>query len=294
MIDLEHYALSSDEHIQIEQILRETGNNPTLEQIWVLMDRAWAESGCNQAHFDADCYSAFYSHPVWLLNGMFIEQHDESMRHREAIAEVIAQKCSSRLLDFGGGFGTLARCIAQRSAHTKVDIHDPFPPRHGIESCGPFSNIHFVSELHASTYDALVCTDVLEHVHDPLSLLVQMVQVVRPGGSLVIANCFYPVIACHLPCTFHFRHSFDRFCKELGLAVEGASPGGHGVIYTRTQAVEPDWPRLRRMEKRSRLAFPLREWQQRHLRPWKRRFHLAFMQPGHVARKLVVLSVRSR
>jgi len=34
-------------------------------------------------------------------------------------------------------------------------------PRHGIESCRSFANINFVSELPASSYDALVCTDKL-------------------------------------------------------------------------------------------------------------------------------------
>jgi SAM-dependent methyltransferase len=197
------------------------------------------------------------------------------------------------VLDFGGGFGTLARCIAKRSPGVRVDIHEPFPPRHGIESCRPYQNISFVSNLPANSYDALVCTDVLEHVHDPLALLATMIGAVRINGILVIANCFYPVIACHLPCTFHFRHSFDRFCEALGLEQEGASPGGHGVIYTRKKDVEPNWPKLRRMEKRSQRAFPLREWSNRHLHPWGRRFNLAITQPGYYGRKISSLMKRT-
>ncbi|MCP9773171.1 hypothetical protein KBY66_11110 [Synechococcus sp. Tobar12-5m-g] len=73
------------------------------------------------------------------------------------------------------------------------------------------------------------------------------------------------MIACHRSCTFHFRYSPDRFCQELGLVVEGASPGGHVVFCRRACFLDPNWSGLRRMERRSRLAFPLKEWKRHHL-----------------------------
>ena len=50
-----------------------------------------------------------------LLNGLFIEADATSMMHRRAIADWVVERGASirKLLDFGGGFGTLASLIAR-------------------------------------------------------------------------------------------------------------------------------------------------------------------------------------
>jgi SAM-dependent methyltransferase len=287
VIDPNQYSLTPAERSAIEQQLAEVGANPSLEQLWSLMDQAWERCGCANHNPDQDRLASFYSDPVWLLNGMFIEQHAVSMGHRQAITEVVAALAPERVLDFGGGFGTLARLLAAALPNAEVAICEPYPPRHGIESCKPFANIRFIPALTSQSVDVLVSTDVLEHVPDPLSLLAAMVDAVRPGGHLLIANCFYPVIACHLPCTFHLRYSFDAFCQALGLEVLGPCEGSHATIYQRAQVLEPDWPRLRAMERRSQRLFPLREWRTRHITPWRQRVQLAVTRPLHYPRKLL-------
>jgi SAM-dependent methyltransferase len=199
----------------------------------------------------------------------------------------VAELAPERVLDFGGGFGTLARLLATALPNAEVAICEPFPPRHGIESCKPIANIRFIPALTSQSFDVLVSTDVLEHVPDPLALLAAMVDAVRPGGHLLIANCFYPVIACHLPCTFHLRYSFDAFCQALGLEVLGPCDGSHATIYRRAQVLKADWPRLRAMEQRSHRLFPWREWRKRHLTPWGTRAQLAVTRPLHYPRKLL-------
>jgi SAM-dependent methyltransferase len=134
--------------------------------------------------------------------------------------------------------------------------------------------------------DVLVSTDVLEHVHDPLEALVQMVRAVKVGGHMIIANCFYPVIACHLPSTFHFRYSFEQFCAELGLEFLGPCDGSHAFVYRRDRIVELDWTRLRRLERRSQILFFWHEWYTHHVRPWQYRFRRLAQEPMHYPRRL--------
>jgi len=287
VIDPNHYSFALAERTAIEQQLAQVGSDPTLEQLWGLMDQAWESCACGNHHPDPVCLGSFYSDPVWLLNGMFIEQHDVSMGHRQAITATVAALAPERVLDFGGGFGTLARLLATALSNAEVAICEPFPPRHGIESCKPFANIRFIPELTSQSVDVLVSTDVLEHVPDPLALLAAMVDAVRPGGHLLIANCFYPVIACHLPCTFYLRYSFDAFCQALGLEVLGPCEGSHATIFRRAQLVQPDWPRLRAMEQRSQRLFPWREWRTRHINPWLNRAQLAVTHPLRHPRKLL-------
>ncbi len=47
----------------------------------------------------------------------------------------------------------------------------------------------------------------------PLILLAKMIGKIKLNSQLIIYNCFYPLIKCHLPATFHFRYSFAQFCS---------------------------------------------------------------------------------
>ena len=83
----------------------------------------------------------YYRHPVWLLSGLFGESHDLSLQNRESISDWVAQKKLNRVLEFGGGFGTLARMIADKSTNTIVDIYEPFPSNAAIKYCRGYENI---------------------------------------------------------------------------------------------------------------------------------------------------------
>jgi 2-polyprenyl-3-methyl-5-hydroxy-6-metoxy-1,4-benzoquinol methylase len=287
VIDPSQYTLTPAERSAIEHQLAQVGSDPSLEQLWGLMDQAWERRGCNNHTPDPERLASFYSDPVWLLNGMFIEQHAVSMGHRQAIATAVAALAPQQVVDFGGGFGSLARLLAAALPQAEIAICEPYPPRHGVESCQPFANIRFVPELTSQSVDVLVCTDVLEHVPDPLALLAVMVGAVRPGGHLLIANCFYPVIACHLPCTFHLRTSFDAFCQAMGLEVLGPCEGSHATLYRRSQVLEPDWPRLRAMERRSQRWFSWREWRVRRISHWSHRARIVLNNPLYYPRNLL-------
>jgi 2-polyprenyl-3-methyl-5-hydroxy-6-metoxy-1,4-benzoquinol methylase len=287
MINASAYHLQPSERIAIEELLAQVGVNPSLEQLWALMDQAWEECCCDANHPDPQKLAAFYSDPIWLLNGMFIEQHELSMLHRKEIAAAVAAVNPQRVLDFGGGFGTLARLLAAELPHSQILICEPYPPRHGIEACLSFDNIKHVSDLANQCVDVLVTTDVLEHVPDPLPLLAAMVAAVRPGGYLLFANCFHPVIKCHLPCTFHLRYSFDAFCSALGLELVGLCNGTHCTIYRRSLVLIPDWDRIRAMERRSQQLFPWRQWHARHISPWIHRAKRAITDPAHYPRLLL-------
>jgi hypothetical protein len=278
MINLDHYSLSEQERETIQALLTKTGNEPRLEDLYRMMDEVWQACGCDSSKYDEQRYATFYRHPIWLLNGIFIEQHEESLGHRRAIADAVHQRKASRVLDFGGGFGTLARMIAGSDPNCRVDIWDPFPPTHGIKACEPYANIRFVSSPEEDTYDALVCTDVLEHVHDPLTLLADIIRKVQKGGTLVIYNCFYGMIQCHLPCTFHFLYTFDDFCELMGLRVLGKTTDDHATIYSKVSAISPDWPLIRSREKSSKLSYAMNQWAKANPNAGSLRYKLALMR----------------
>lgn len=188
---------------------------PGLEQLWKLMDEAWDALGCDEYGVGGN-FEAFYNHPVWLLNGLFVEQHKESIQNRQAFAKSIARANPSRIADIGGGFGTLARNLGRALPAAAIEIVEPHPHPSAVARAACTHNVRYVSELDGS-YDLLVATDVFEHVFDPLGMVEQTSQYLRPGGHYFIANCFQPVIRCHLPLNFHFHFAWKRVLCAMGL-----------------------------------------------------------------------------
>lgn len=269
-IDLTDKNLTQTEKEEIEKLLkRKKQGLDDLEQMWYLMDLIWDDYGCDNKNLDWDKIGKFYSHPVWLLNGLFIEQDDVSMGHRHAISDWIVQNNFKNVVDYGGGFGTLARLVAQKEKNIKMNIYEPHPSEFGLKRVAEFENINIIGKLE-SNYDCLMSTDVLEHVPDPLKDFSEMIKSVKINGYLVIANCFYPVIKCHLPQDFHFRYSFNIFAKMMGLKVVGLLDGSHATIYKKVEEIEPSWNKIRFFEKLSRVAFPIIEILKPVLRPIKR------------------------
>ena len=181
------------------------------------------------------------------------------MQHRHAIADWIVRNnreySLNTVIDYGGGFGTLARLIAKKKPRIQITIYEPQPSDFAINQAARWANISFLSTIDRE-YDCLVSTDVLEHVPDPLKTLSEMIDAVRQDGYLIIANNFYPVIKCHLPRTFHLRYTFDGFASIMGCEKIGPCEDSHGTIYRKIVSYRYSWKKIRLLENLSKLAFP--------------------------------------
>jgi 2-polyprenyl-3-methyl-5-hydroxy-6-metoxy-1,4-benzoquinol methylase len=272
-IDLKNKNITNKERNEIERLLNNINNgiSTELEQIWYLMDLVWDEHGCDNKNLNWKSIGQFYSHPVWLLNGLYIEKDEVSMGHRIAISNWVVKKEFNKVVDYGGGFGTLARLIAEKNSQIVVDIYEPHPSDFGLRRVNSFSNIKMVEEFN-DNYDCLVSTDVLEHVDDPLKDFSRMVGVVKMGGYLAVANCFHPVIKCHLPQNFHFRFTFNVFARLMGLKVEGVLEGSHATIFQKVDVRRVNWKLIRAMEFASKISFSAISVLLPILRPIKRVF----------------------
>lgn len=270
-INLTDKNLTELEKNEIEKLLTREDKNISndLEQMWYLMDLIWDDYNCDSRNLNWDNIGKFYSHPVWLLNGLFIEQDDVSMGHRHAISDWIVEHNFKNIVDYGGGFGTLVRLVAQKNETMQINIYEPHPSEFGLKRASEFVNISIIGKLEEN-YDCLMSTDVLEHVPDPLNDFENMIKSVKLNGYLVIANAFYPMIKCHLPQDFHFRYSFNYFAKMMGLEVVGILEGSHATIFKKVEDIEPNWNKIRFYEKTSRIIFPIIEVLKPILRPIKR------------------------
>jgi len=253
-------TLTEAERHYIESVLPD-GEAPELEEIWALMDAAWNEFGCDPEVMD-ERITGFYKHPVWLLNGLFIEQHDGSLSHRREFCEYTASHKPGRIADFGGGYGTLARMIGARCPETEVHIVEPHPHPRAVLLAEQTPNVRYVSELYGE-YDMLIATDLFEHVPDPLALVESTARHLRLHGEYLIANCFWPVIACHLPLTFHFRYSWNKALQAMNL--QTVRPVVYGQTFKRVGPVSA--APARAIETRSKRWFNFIERMPHRMRP---------------------------
>ena len=230
---------------------------PTVEWVWQEMDRIWH-------HFRLDNFQPlskqpigeYYSHPVWLMNGIFTSSDPVSIAHRMAITRYLSQIKAKAIADYGGGFGSLALAVTQSISDASVSIVEPYPFKVGVERLRIVPRIKFVPDLTSGDYDAIVAQDVLEHVEDPVRLASEIAAAVRRGGEVIFANCFFPVIQCHLPSTFHLRYTFPYVMKALGLKHKGCVKGAeHAQIFIHTGQV--NFARAQRAEALSRVLGPV-------------------------------------
>ena len=145
-------GLPTEREEKIEQLLEISPHNPpTLEDMWELMDHVWDNYGCNNKNLDWKKVREFYNHPVWILNGLFVEQHELSMQHRHAITDWIVRNRReyglNTVIDYGGGFGTLARLIAKKKPGIQITIYEPQPSDFATKQAARWANISFLSTI---------------------------------------------------------------------------------------------------------------------------------------------------
>jgi 2-polyprenyl-6-hydroxyphenyl methylase/3-demethylubiquinone-9 3-methyltransferase len=136
-----------------------------------------------------------------------------------------------------------------------ISIIEPYPSRVAIAISESWPNIAYERSLGSKKFDAIVAQDVLEHVEDPISLAYEIALSARENGKIIFANCFYPVIACHLPSTFHLRHSFHWVMRAMGLRYLGRVDGAsHAQVFEKSSQLSLS--RARFAERLSMLLGP--------------------------------------
>lgn len=124
--------------------------------------------------------------PRGLTDGLF---YREKMRaiHRVAPERLSPTEGGARILDLGGGRSGLAAMLYPRAEVTTLDrdfdLHDQ-GPTHSAFVCGDACALPFADGV----FDAVALFDVLEHIPDDRTAVVEAVRVTRPGGWLLVST----------------------------------------------------------------------------------------------------------
>ncbi len=204
----------------------------THQQLCQILDRAWDESSDkNKNQSDLSNFlHEYYQHPVWLINAAFCESDPQTINDRLAAVRLISHVQPRKILDFGGGIGTVSRLCATVLPEAEViDLVDITEFRHTIKCyLSDFSNIRIL-EKPDPLYDAIVSTEVLEHLLDPIQAVVEINRLLKLGGAFAGSWSFGPLIKCHLPHNFHLRRLMPWIIRSLGFGFYGFERRGSTV-----------------------------------------------------------------
>jgi SAM-dependent methyltransferase len=112
---------------------------------------------------------------------------DEAKVHRDITRDLIAEftEANDRVLDAGCGTGETLAVFDDRDRYGVDIIPDYFDAASANGLDADIADIE--SMLYDDhTFDAVVCTDVLEHVLDLNAAVRELLRVLRPGGVLII------------------------------------------------------------------------------------------------------------
>jgi FkbM family methyltransferase len=162
-----------------------------------------------------------------------VEIHDFNQRSRDRWVQAKAGTvpAAARVLDIGAG-----TCLYRPLfSHCDYKTHD-FKKYEGAEKHGgtsTYGHIDFVSDILAipapdDSFDIILCTEVLEHVPEPIKVLKEISRLLRPGGRAFITA---PLGSGLHQLPFHFYGGYTpewykRFCREAGMEATEIIPNG--------------------------------------------------------------------
>ena len=168
-----------------------------------------------------------------------------------------APKLEGDLLDVGSGADPYRACFPQIRRKVNCDYSGARGPVDFISSA-----VHL--PVAAASFDSILCTEVLEHVPDPLATWREFHRVLRPGGRVLLSTPMYWP-PHELPFDFYRypEHGLRWLVTQSGFEVEALYPrGGVWALWGQvTLHIMPQYFRFRWQRRLwNRLLLGLDRW----------------------------------
>lgn len=147
-------------------------------------------------------------------------RYNRANRDAWVAAQAALTPAGARVLDVGAGVGPYRPLFA----HCEYRAHD-FAQEPA--TMGHYTPLDYVSDIGSipapdDSFDVVLCTEVLEHVPEPIAAVRELARILRPGGRLLLSAPLGSILHQE---PFHFYggytpHWYRRFLPEAGLVVQ--------------------------------------------------------------------------
>jgi SAM-dependent methyltransferase len=133
---------------------------------------------------------------------------------------------NSAVLDFGAGSGHILRSLKQLVPSIEISCIEADATASAFLRSQAFTVFDTLEQAPTGSFDAIILIELLEHVNDPVSLLVEIKQRLRPGGRIFATTpCgetrsgYRRTAAYDVPehVEFWTEKSFQLLCEKTGL-----------------------------------------------------------------------------
>ena len=178
---------------------------------------------------------------------MFLKDFNETNRQDWLRKTLSALPKGARLLDAGAG-----ELKNKKYCYDLDYVSQDFCQYHGSEGGAPNeglqmsvwdnSHIDLVSDITCipakdKSFDAILCSEVLEHVPDPTKALDEFARLLKPGGILILTAPFSSNV--HMA-PYHYCSGFSKYWYEHHLPIRG--------FFIESLSANGDWYSLLRQE----------------------------------------------
>jgi SAM-dependent methyltransferase len=148
-------------------------------------------------------------------------RYNRANRDAWVAAQAARVPAAARVLDVGAGVGPYRTLFAHCEYRTHDFAQEP-------QTLGLYTPLDYVSDIASipvpdDSFDVVLCTEVLEHVPEPIAAVRELARILRPGGRLLLSAPLGSILHQE---PFHFYggytpHWYRRFLPQAGLEVEG-------------------------------------------------------------------------
>lgn len=159
--------------------------------------------------------------------------HSAYARNAWVAEKAAALPAGTRVLDAGAGECQYRRLFDHCEYRAQDFAQYDGTPRGASAENWNYGGLDYVCDITAipvddASFDAVLCTEVLEHVPDPVAAIREFARILRPGGRLLLSA---PLASGLHQEPFHFYggftpHFYRRFLGDAGLEVAEIRPLG--------------------------------------------------------------------
>lgn len=182
----------------------------------------------------ADFERVIYNDDYLLVDPDYVSARPNA--NASLLQEAFSASKPNRLLDFGGGNGTLARLlVANGFAH--VDCYDPYIPR--------------FSQKPPGKYDCIVSFEVFEHSTDPIRMFTDLNEMLADPGVVIFSTLIQPDNIDQIGLNWwyagprnghvslHSQESLARLAQRFGLKLFSFNRNLHLLLRNLPECIRP-------------------------------------------------------